>query len=612
MPRAAAFPPIGDYAFLSDREVLALIAPDGALEWLCLPRPDGPSVFGAILDRRAGSFRVGPSGTGTPAGRRYVPGTNVLETTWETPDGWMVVRDALTVGAAKGLPPDAPREVIEGHPAGRVLLRTVTCLRGEVRVAMRCTPGFAYGRRQASWERYGQVLFARGEEQDPVLRLASDQPMRIRGGSASASVDLREGERAYFGLAWRDGELPGRIDEAVDAVWRTADSWRSWLGRGTFPDHPWRAYLQRSALVLKGLQYARNGALLAAATTSLPETPGGERNWDYRYCWIRDATFMLAGLSALGFDLEARAFLSFIRARLDDGPLQVVYGVEGERILPEETLDHLSGYEGSRPVRIGNDAWAQTQHDAWGALVGSVWQASEDGIELDADLWPTLRRQVEAAIDAWPRPDRGMWEVRGEPRRFTSSALMCWVAVDRGAALAERFGKRKVADSWRRAADEIRSSVLERAVDDRGVLVQHDETRALDASVLLAVLTGFLSAEDPRARATVLAVADELTIDGLVLRYRTDETDDGLHGEEGTFAICSFWLVSALVAIGELEQGRALLERLLALASPLGLYAEEQDPATGRHLGNFPQAFTHLALIDAVVRVLAAEEEGGS
>jgi alpha,alpha-trehalase len=609
------FPPIAEYAFLSDREANALVAPSGAVEWMCLPRPDGPTVFGALLDRDAGAFRVAPLDQGVPAGRRYLPGTNVLETTWQTRTGWLVVHDALSVGLWYE---DDHRDETYQRPPGdhqgeRTLVRTFECINGAVDVEISCEPVFGYGLTDASWEydgpAYGRAI-ARGGPDDPELRLVTDLRLGFESRNATSRTLMKDGDRHFVALAWGHHQIePTTVDEAEERIGRTGDYWRSWLTQGNFPDHPWRTYLQRSALVLKGLQYAPTGALLAAPTTSLPETPGGERNWDYRYSWVRDSTFALWGLYTLGFDTEARGFFNFIRDRIaGDERLQVMYGIGGEKQLDESILDHLSGYEHSRPVRIGNGAFSQTQHDVWGALLDSFWLHHKAGEYLSRETWDDLVAQVEHAIENWPRPDRGIWEVRGQPQHFTSSKIMSWVALDRGSRLAEAIGHPDLAADWSKIAEEIRSDVLEKGVDRRGVLTQHYGTDALDAANLLAVLLRFVMPDDPIARASVLAIADELTVDGMVLRYRVEETDDGLSGEEGTFAICSFWLVSALVEIGEVQRARALCEKLLSYASPLGLFAEEIDARNGRHLGNFPQAFTHLAQINALVHVIRAEQ----
>jgi alpha,alpha-trehalase len=611
--RRSPFPPIAEYAFLSDREVNALIAPSGNAEWLCLPRPDGPSVFGSILDRGAGGFRFGPADVLVPAGRRYLPGTMVLETTWQTRTGWMIVRDALAIGPwYSGERLSHYRRPPGDHEAEHCLLRTVRCVNGHVELALNCEPMFGYGKTEARWDYdgsgYGSAV-AQGEPGDLILRLNTNLRLAFEGRGAHAFSTLAEGDTAFVALAWgEDSPVPKTFDDAADRMWRTGDYWREWLHHGDFPDHPWRLHLQRSALTLKGLTYVPTGALLAAPTTSLPETPQGERNWDYRYAWIRDATFALWGLYTLGFDYEANNFFYFIADACGDDDLQVMYGVAGEKQLDEKILDHLTGYERAWPVRIGNGAYNQEQHDVWGSFLDSVYLHTRTRDQLPERVWPLLKRAVESAIAHWKKPDRGIWEIRGEPKHFVSSKVMCWVACDRGARLARIHDDMDLAQKWQTAADEIQADVLEHGVDSRGVFVQHYDTTALDASVLLLPLVRFLPREDPRIKATVLAVADELTVDGLVLRYRVEETDDGLSGEEGTFAICSFWLVSALVEIGEVHRARQLCEKLLSYASPLLLYAEEIDPRSGRHLGNFPQAFTHLALINAVMHVIRAEE----
>ncbi len=613
------FPPIAEYGFLSDREVTALIGPSGTVEWLCAPRPDSPSIFGAILDRSAGSFRLGPAELLVPAGRRYMPGTNVLETTWQTRTGWLIVRDALVMGPWRDDErPEGYRRPPGDYRAEHMLLRVVRCIQGQVELVLNCEPAFDYGRNDARWEYTGPgwtEARARGGDDDPSLRLTTDMRIGLEGRSAVAFTRLSDGESAFAALSWNGDArtVPADADQAWEKVYDTADFWRAWLNMGEFPDHPWRSHLQRAALTLKGLTYAPTGALIAAPTTSLPESPGGERNWDYRYSWVRDATFALWGLYTLGFDFEANSFFYFIADQVKDGSaLQVMYGVGGETDLTEETLDHLTGYENARPVRIGNGAHDQRQHDVWGALLDSVYLHLRSGEFLTGRAWAGLERQVEEAAAHWREPDAGIWESRGSPQHFTSSKIMCWVACDRGARLAEVLDKPELAVRWSAEADAIKADVLVNGVDSRGVLTQAYGSDALDASLLLAPLMRFLPSDDPRIRATVLAIADELTLDGLVLRYRIEETDDGLRGEEATFAICSFWLVSALAEIGELERARDLCERMLSFASPLGLYAEEIDPRTGRHWGNFPQAFTHLAQINALMHMVQADAAASS
>ncbi|GAA4259641.1 glycoside hydrolase family 15 protein [Dactylosporangium darangshiense] len=614
MTALSPFPPIESYGFLSDCETTALIAPSGNVEWLCLPRLDSPSVFGALLDRGAGGFRLGPSDLRVPAARRYLPGTMVLETSWGTTTGWIVVLDVLLMGPwhhdieRSGTHRRAPTD----YDAQHVLLRTVRCVSGEVQLTLDCEPVFDYGRRPGRWEYRGPGYHqgrCRADGEGVELSLTTDLRLGFEGSKAIARTLLRDGDARFCALSWTEHEPPYDIAEAEARLVWTAHHWQHWLARGRFPDHPFRAELERSALTLKGLSFAPTGALAAAATTSLPETPGGERNWDYRYCWIRDSTFALWSLYELGLDWEAddfRRFITEIASQYVD--LQVMYGMGGERDLGERTLEHLYGYEGARPVRVGNDAFTHRQHDVWGTMLDSVWLHTKHRDRLEERMWPALVHQVETAAKFWREPDRGIWEVRGEPRHFTSSKVMCWVALDRGARLAQLRDDTELAERWRSLAVQIREDVLAHGVDDRGVFTQHYDTNALDASVLLIPLVGFLPADDERVRATVLAIESELTVDELVLRYRTEETDDGVSGTEGTFTVCSFWLVSALVEIGELDRARRLCAKLLSMAGPLGLYAEEIDVHSGRHLGNFPQALTHLALINAVFRVIDAEQ----
>jgi GH15 family glucan-1,4-alpha-glucosidase len=421
---------------------------------------------------------------------------------------------------------------------------------------------------------------------------------------------LRAGETAYCALAWGEAALiPATVDDAFAQLEATSSFWRNWLARAVIPDHELAPMIQRSALTIKGLTYMPTGAAVAALTTSLPETPGGERNWDYRFTWIRDSTFLLRALHYLLLDWEADEFMQFM-ADLEptaDGGLQVVYGIDGRRDLTESVREDLSGYDGAQPVRIGNGAFAQRQNDVYGAALDAVLLHSARSRRIPRRLWPFVQQQAKAATAVWREPDQGIWEARGKPQHYVSSKLMCWVALDRAARLARLRGESELASEWEQTASEIRADILEHGVSERGVLRQHYETDALDASTLLAATFGFLPGDDERLRATVLAIADELTDNGFVLRYRTDETDDGLAGREGSFVICSFWLVSALALIGETQRARDLMERLVKAASPLGLYAEELDGATGRHLGNFPQAFSHLALVEAAERIILAE-----
>ena len=606
------FPPIADYAFLSNCHTGALVAPDGAIDWLCVPRFDSPSVFGSLLDREAGSFRFGPFGINHPTTRIYEPGTNVLVTTWKSPSGWILVRDALTIG------PRDHEDEITPHTrppadadADHLLVRTVLCLEGRVEVELVCEPDFDYGRVPAKWTAVDggrHAADANGAKQ--TIRLRSDLALGIEGNSVRARHVLGPGDRAYCALSWAEGlAAPQNVDEAEARIAATTRYWRAWLGGARIPDHRFRDPIQRSALAIKGLTYMPTGAAVAALTTSLPETPGGERNWDYRYTWMRDATFMLQALHWLHLDGEADEFMQFVAdvKPTEDGSLQIMYGIDGRRELPESTRDDLSGYAGARPVRVGNAAFSQRQNDVFGAVLNSILLHTRRNERLPGRLWPIVESQAQCATRVWRDPDQGIWEARGKPQHYVSSKLMCWVALDRASALAEIRGDPNLAATWRATANEIQADVLAHGVSDRGVLRQHYETDALDASTLLAGSFKFLAHDDKRLRNTVLAIAEELTENGFVLRYRTDETDDGLSGKEGTFVICSFWLVSALAIVGEMQRARDLMERLLRIASPLGLYAEEFDPKTGRHLGNFPQAFSHLALIEAAARMIVPE-----
>ncbi len=626
-PQSAAmpspFPPIADYAFLSDCHTGALVAPDGTIDWLCVPRFDAPSVFGSLLDRQAGGFRFGPFGINVPTARIYEPGTNILLTTWKTTTGWAIVREALILGPRRG------EDLVTPHTrppadqdADHLLVRLAMCLEGEVEMELTCEPVFDYGRVPADW-----VVTDGGHRADAspegapqkdgqtgdtgqTIRLQTDMAVGVEGDWVRARHVLRQGQQIYCSLSWAE-ELaaPEDVDDANARLACTASFWRGWLGRARMPDHRWRDPIQRSALVIKGLTYMPTGATVAALTTSLPETPGGERNWDYRYTWLRDSTFTLQALHYLNLDWEAEEFMQFI-ADLEpngDGALQIMYGIDGRRDLTESMREDLSGYAGASPVRIGNGAFDQRQNDVFGAALDSILLHTRRSERLPRRLWPIVQAQAECATKVWREPDQGIWEARGKPQHYVSSKLMCWVAMDRAAKLAAMRGDGKREAEWHATAEEIRADILTHGLTKDGVMRQHYKTDALDASNLLAAIFGFLPGDDERLRASVMAIAEDLTENGFVLRYRTDETDDGLSGREGSFLICSFWLVSGLAIVGEQQRARDLMEKLLSVASPLGLYAEEFDTSTGRHLGNFPQAFSHLALIEAAARIILIE-----
>jgi GH15 family glucan-1,4-alpha-glucosidase len=605
------FTPIADYGFLSNCHTGALVAPDGTVDWLCVPRFDSPSVFGELLDRGAGGFRFGPFGINVPRARIYEPGTNSLITTWKTPTGWVVVRDALTMG------PRREEDTVTPHTrppadedAEHALVRTATCIEGTVEIDLVCEPVFDYGRAPAEWTLDADRHHARGEGDGQAVELQTDLLVGIEGGRVRARHILRAGETAYCALGWSDqAHLPTTVEEASEQLEATTKFWRNWLAQAAIPDHDLGPLIERSALTIKGLTYMPTGAAVAALTTSLPETPGGERNWDYRYTWVRDSTFLLRALHYLLLDWEADEFMQFMADldRNEDGGLQIMYGIDGRRDLTETIREDLGGYGGAQPVRLGNGAFDQRQNDVYGAALDAVLLHSRRSQRIPRRLWPLVLAQAECATAVWRQPDQGIWEARGKPRHYVSSKLMCWVALDRAARLANIAGEATLAATWAETAAEIKSDILEHGVSERGVLRQHYDTDALDASTLLAAIFGFLPPDDARLRATVLAIADELSEHGFVLRYRTEETDDGLSGKEGTFLICSFWLVSSLAVIGETQRGRALMERLVKAASPLGLYAEELDVETSRHLGNFPQAFSHLALVEAAARIIVAE-----
>jgi alpha,alpha-trehalase len=605
------FPPIADYAFLSNCHTGALVAPDGSVDWLCVPRFDSPSVFGTLLDRQAGSFRFAPFGINVPQARGYQPGTNVLLTVWSTPTGWVRVHEALTMG------PCRHKDLVTPHTrppadedADHLFVRIAVCLEGDVELELTCEPVFDYGRATADWSVQEDGHRADASAGELTIRLQTNLAVGVEGDWVRGRRVLHEGDEVYCALSWAEQlAAPMNVEEANARLDATTRYWRGWLKGARLPDHRWGTAINRSALTVKGLTYMPTGATVAALTTSLPETPGGERNWDYRYTWLRDSTFTLQALHYLNLDWEAEEFMQFV-ADLEpneDGALQIMYGIDGRRDLAESIRDELSGYAGAHPVRVGNGAYDQRQNDVFGAALDSILLHTRRSQRLPRRLWPLVQAQAKCATKIWREPDQGIWEARGAPRHYVSSKLMCWVAMDRAAKLAAIAGDQKLQDAWAATAEEIKQDILAHGLDRRGVLRQHYETDALDASNLLVAIFGFLPAQDEHLRASVLAIADELTEDGFALRYRTDETDDGMSGKEGSFLICSFWLVSALAIIGEHQRARDMMEKLLSVGSPLGLYAEEFDTSTGRHLGNFPQAFSHLALIEAAGRIILAE-----
>jgi GH15 family glucan-1,4-alpha-glucosidase len=476
----STYPPIAEYGLLSNCEQSCLVAPDGAVEWLCLPRPDSPSVFAALLDRSAGTFRFGPTVARVARQRRYVPGTMVLETTWQTPTGWMTVQDFLPVGPGEdGVRRQDYHRAPSDSGAVGALVRIATCISGRVEVMVNCEPLFNYGTDTGNWSYSGDgynAMTVAAKDSDVQLDLAGSMRLGVLGARAYGRTTLSAGQSAYLVLSWGEAKVPSSQEEAFESLNTTIDFWRDWLSTAKIGDHPWKPYVDRSALTLKALSYGPTGAIMAAATTSLPETPGGERNWDYRFTWIRDSAFMLRALYRLGFDWEAVEYFGFILDAVTGGDvnrkpeLQIMYGIGGERDLTERTLDHLSGYEGARPVRIGNGAWNQQQHDVWGMILDALdVQFHRSASQIALPVWNGLAGFVDAALEHWREPDQGIWEVRGEPKHFTASKVMCWVAAARGADVAEARGDDKRAEQWRQGADEIKAEVLDKGVSSRGV-----------------------------------------------------------------------------------------------------------------------------------------------
>jgi GH15 family glucan-1,4-alpha-glucosidase len=586
--------PIEDHGIIGDLHTIALVGTDGTIDWYCCPAFDSPSVFGSILDKeRGGYFRIVPAGEGWRPKQLYLPDTNVLITRFLSSEG---------VGELQGFMPIA-RDGDERHR--HRLIRRVLCVRGEMRFRLEIRPRFNYARDEHTVERSEHGIVFRSTSLN--LALQSPVPLQVDERDGYADFTLRAGETVTVGLERVDPDYvprPYAEDETREAYERTIDYWRRWVAQSRYKGR-WREMVHRSALTLKLLTYKPTGAVVAAATTSLPEQLGGPRNWDYRFTWIRDASFSLYALLRLGFTEEAAAFMDWLtdrfkeRMRGESGPLQIMYGIDGRADLREEILDHFEGYRGSAPVRIGNGAADQLQLDIYGELIDSVYLYNKYGRPINHDAWQDLRRIVEWISDNWDQADEGVWETRGGRQHFTYSRLMSWVAVERAIRIANQRGLPGDLVTWRAARDAIYEQIMTRGWNaERQAFVQHYDSDVLDASNLLMPLVKFISPTDPRWLSTLDAMSDELVEDSLVYRYNVGASPDGLAGDEGTFSICSFWYVEALARAGRLDEARLAFEKMLTYANHLGLYAEEIGPS-GELLGNFPQAFTHLSLISA-------------
>ncbi len=586
-----------DYGIIGNLHTVALVGVDGSIDWYCFPHFDSPSLFASILDcAKGGTFRISTQSYAT-RNQFYLPDTNVLITRFLTREGVGEVTDYMPIAQGKGK--------VQRHR----IIRQVEAVRGNVPFELRCVPAFDYGR-QTHETRLGEAG-AQFVGPTSALNLAGFVPLRKAGVGVEADFRLKEGESAAFvlegsGTAKPLDEVRMRPPEVEETFRETVAYWRHWIASCTYRGR-WREMVNRSALVLKLLTSAPTGAVIAAPTTSLPEEVSGERNWDYRYTWIRDAASTVYALLGIGFTGEASAFMTWLSERITgqrtSGSLKPVYRIDGSNAMKEEVLDHLEGYRGSRPVRIGNAAAEQVQLDIYGALMDAVSLYNEHGTPISYDLWVDLRRMLDWVCDHWREPDQGIWEMRGPPREFVHSKMMCWVAMDRGIRLAEKRGFPGSVDRWRAARDTIYEEIMAKGWSHkRQAFVQAYGSEALDASALLMPLVLFMSPTDPRVLKTIAAIQKDLASDHLVLRYRLRDSPDGLKGEEGTFSLCSFWLVQALTRAGRLEEARILFERMLGYANSLGLYAEEIG-RRGEALGNFPQAFTHLGLIAAAVNL---------
>ncbi|AQZ63791.1 Glucoamylase [[Actinomadura] parvosata subsp. kistnae] len=585
--------PIGEHGLIGDLRTVALVGTNGTIDWYCCPRFDAPSVFASLLDaERGGSFELAADVPYTTK-QFYFPDTNVLITRFFADDGVGEIQDFMPV---EGDTSEADRHR---------LIRRVTCVRGTLPFRALVAPRFDYARQEHTVrEEGGQLIF---ESPSLTLELVSSVPVEHDGRDARSRFTLREGELAVFALDRLTSGIESRgcpLEEAERLFTATVGFWRKWLSASRYRGR-WREIVHRSALTLKLLTYAPTGGIVAAPTTSLPERIGGPRNWDYRYVWVRDAAFCVYALLRLGFTEEAEAFMGFLdeHVRLDrpgpGGPLQIMYGIDGRSDLPEEELPHLEGYRCSRPVRIGNAAVGQLQLDIYGALIDSIYLYNKWGTPISSRRWEELSTLVDWVCEHWDQPDEGVWETRGGRRNFTYSRLMCWVAIERAMRVAIQRGLPADMPRWRESRDAIYRDIMRHGWSERlQGFVQHFDDEVLDAAVLMMPLAKFVSPTDPKWLSTLDALGDALVSDSLVYRYDPELSPDGLEGQEGTFSICSFWYVEALARAGRVEEARLAFEKMLTYANHLGLYAE-QIGHTGEQLGNFPQAFTHLALISA-------------
>src|SRR3954451_9273300 len=597
-----AFTPIGEYGLLADCNSAALVGRDGSIDWLCLPRYDSDAIFARILDPDGGHWSIRPTGE-YAVERRYVPGSLVIETTFTTATGVVRMRDAMAFAPGQrghDLGYDAPHEVV----------RSVEGVSGSVELEMELVPRPEYGLVRPLIRVVGGGAKTFGGPNR--IEVSSSAALDLRDAGVHAAFAVGAGERFGFAMVWaapehRDPPRPTAPDAVAERVDDVVAAWRSWEGEHDVYCGPHRELVRHSARVLKGLTYRPTGAVVAAPTTSLPETVGGERNWDYRFSWIRDASLTLEALYIGSCSDEAEEFVSFMTSSAGGGAsLQIMYGIGGEHDLTERELPHLRGWRDSRPVRVGNGAWGQTQLDVYGELLNALHLYREKLGELHPEIQEFVAFLADAAAARWHETDAGMWEMRGEPRHHLSSKVLCWVALDRAVKLAPVLGSFAKEREWATARDEIRAAILERGWSERRqAYAQSFDSDDLDAAQLLMPIVGFLPATDERMRSTIEAIARDLTEDGLVLRYRNEEglNADGLVGEEGTFVICSFWLVSCLAKAGEVDRAEQLFDQLAGYANDLGLLAEEIDTASGEQLGNFPQAFSHIGLITAAYEI---------